>query len=84
MNAYTLALGVFMLLHGSYILLSRARAKSQQKRLNFMKKTLGRPLGFTIYSLIYVILPVGVGIYIISAGLDGIALSALFSGPVAQ
>lgn len=81
MNFYTLALGLFMFLHGSYILLSRARATNQQKRLNFMRKMLGRPLGFSIYSLIYVVLPVGVGIYIILAGLNGVELTTLFTAP---
>jgi len=79
MNLYTLALGVFMLLHGSYILLSRAKAEGQQKRLHFMTKMLGRPLGFTIYSTIYVILPVSFGIYIIQAGIAGTELSTLFN-----
>ena len=78
MNLYTLALGVFMLLQGSYILLSRAKADHQQKRLNFMTKMLGRPLGFSIYSIIYVILPVGFGAYLTHAGINGIALSTLF------
>lgn len=78
MNYYTLALGLFMLCHGSYILLSRARAKHQRARLNFMTNALGRPVGLTIYSLIYVILPIGFGAYIVHAGLNDVALTALF------
>lgn len=79
MNFYTLALGLFMLLHGSYILLTRAKAKHQQARLTFMTKALGRPFGLTIYAIIYVILPIGFGIYIAHAGINGVELMALFS-----
>ena len=38
MDFYTLALGLFMLCHGSYIALTRAKAKHQKARLDFMKK----------------------------------------------
>lgn len=81
MNLYTLALGIFMLLHGSYILLSRAKAPNQQKRLHFMTRMLGRPLGFAIYSIIYVVLPIGFGIYITKAGFEGTTLIMLFTAP---
>lgn len=80
MNYYTLALGLFMLLHGSFILLTRAKAKHQQARLNFMTKALGKPFGLTIYAIIYVILPIGFGIYITHAGVNGIGISELFIG----
>ena len=80
MDFYTLALGLFMLCHGSYIVLTRAKAKHQKARLDFMIKALGRPFGFTIYSLIYVILPIAFGAYISYAGINNVPLSALFAG----
>ena len=79
MNFYTLALGLFMLCHGSYILFTRAKAKHHRARLDFMSKALGRHIGFAIYSLIYVILPIGFGAYISYAGVNGIALDVLFT-----
>ena len=80
MDFYTLALGLFMLCHGSYIALTRAKAKHQKARLDFMRKALGRPIGFTIYSLIYVILPIGFGAYISYAGFNNLSFSTIFTG----
>jgi hypothetical protein len=80
MDFYTLALGLFMFCHGGYILVTRAKAKHQKARLDFMTKALGRPFGFTIYSLIYVILPIVFGAYISYAGINNVSLSALFAG----
>ena len=80
MDFYTLALGLFMMCHGRYIELTSAKAKHQKARLDFMKKALGRPIGFTIYSLIYVILPIGFGAYISYAGFNNVSLSTIFTG----
>ncbi len=83
MNYLTIGVGAFMFLYGVHILLTGAQLKASQVRLQFFKQRLGTVFGIVLFSIIYVILPVIAGMFVIQQGLDGVSMGQLL-GPEAR
>ncbi len=80
MNILTVVVGGIMLLYGTYVLVTRARLPANKIRLQFFREYLGRPAGLLVFSMVYVILPIGVGLFLIVQGMHGVPMGDLL-GP---
>ncbi len=82
MNTLTVVVGSIMLIYGLYVLVTRAQFPANKVRLDFFRKTLGSSMGLIAFSMVYVILPIGFGLFVIEQGLDGVSMQQLL-GPQA-
>lgn len=83
MNIGTVVVGGIMLVYGLYVLVTRAQLPANKVRLQFFKRSLGNPVGYIAFSLVYVILPIGFGLFVLDQGLNGVPMADLL-GPQNQ
>jgi multisubunit Na+/H+ antiporter MnhB subunit len=74
MNLVTLLLGAVALSFGLYTLYLRGRSPEKFRKLEAMKKQWGPGIGNTVHLIAYSILPIVVGVILLTAGWLGVAI----------
>lgn len=74
MNWITIGVGVAAFLYGVYTLIMRFRAPETFGKLEAMKKFWGEKPGLVVHIVGYTLVPMIVGISLVIAGINGVAL----------
>jgi len=80
MQYSTLALSGFIILFGVYTLIMTFKAPLKQIRLKFMRDKLGVKAGTLLHTVIYAIVPVIFGCFMLDAGLNGMSITQFITG----
>jgi hypothetical protein len=71
MNPLTIGIGALIVAYGCYTAWARVKAPQQFHKLEAMKKFWGDGPGLAIHFVSYTLVPMGVGVAIIVAGVNG-------------
>ena len=74
MNFPTIGIGALIVAYGCYTAWARVKAPQQFHKLEAMKKFWGDAPGLAIHFVSYTLVPIGVGVAIIVAGVNGLAV----------
>ena len=74
MNVTTLLIGVFALGFGLLTAVLRIARPSALGKLQAMKKSMGDGVGKVVHLIVYTIIPVGVGVALILAGMNRVSI----------
>jgi len=80
MQYTTLALGTFIVLFGLYTAASSIKSPSKLIRLKFMRAKLGNQAGIIIHTILYVVVPVIFGSFMINAAINGVTIQRFITG----
>jgi hypothetical protein len=71
MQYTTVALASAILLFGLYTLVVSVRVPNDLIKLKYMKSKFGEKAGFTVHTIVYVVVPFIFGYFMLMAGLNG-------------
>lgn len=74
MNHTTIGVGALVVAYGLYTAWGRVKAPAQFHKLQAMKKFWGDGPGLAIHFVAYTVVPIGVGIAVIVAGVNGLSV----------
>ncbi len=74
MNWITIGIGIGAILYGMYTLVLRVKVPEKFGKLEAMKKAWGEKAGLAIHFVGYTVAPAAVGISLVLAGMNGVAL----------
>lgn len=77
MNFLTIGIGGIIVAYGCYTAWARVKAPQQFHKLEAMKKFWGDVPGLAIHVVAYTLMPMGVGIAVIVAGVNGLSVMDL-------
>lgn len=77
MNLPTIGIGSLIVAYGLYTAWARVKAPGQFHKLEAMKKFWGDGPGLAIHFVAYTLVPIGVGIAVIVAGVNGLSVMDL-------
>jgi hypothetical protein len=77
MNLIAIGFGALIVAYGLYTAYARVKAPHQFHKLEAMKKFWGDGPGLAIHFVAYTLVPIGVGIAVIVAGLNSLSLMDL-------
>ncbi len=80
MQYTTLALAAFIMLFGLYTAVTSYKSPNQLIRLKYMKEKFGKTAGIIVHTLVYAIVPIIFGYFMLKAGLNGITISQFITG----
>ena len=79
MDIITISIGAIIILFGIYTLYARIITPEKFDKLQAMKGYFGLEVGTIIHTIAYSIVPLGVGVSIIYAGVKGISIIQLLA-----
>jgi len=71
MQLTTLALGCMIVLFAIYTAISSIKKPTELIRLKYMQSKLGKKMGFTLHTIVYVVVPLIFAYFMIRAGING-------------
>jgi len=80
MQYTTLALGTFIVLFGLYTAIISIKSPLELIRLKFMRAKLGNKAGAIIHTVLYVVVPLIFGSFMINAAINGITIQQFITG----
>ena len=80
MQYTTLALGTFIIFFGFYTATSTIRSPLKLIRLKFMRAKLGNKAGTIIHTVVYAIVPIIFGSFMINAAINGVTIQRFITG----
>ena len=75
MEYSTVGLGIFIVLYGIYTIIQTISSPEKLIKLTFMKNKLGFKTGVFLHTVVYVVVPVIFGVFLINAGLNGVTIT---------
>ena len=77
MDIITVLVGATTILYGVYTLIARINTPEKCTNLYTMKAYLGDGFGTLMHSIVYSVGPIGLGAYVIYAGVNGVSMMQL-------
>jgi len=80
MQYSTLALGAAIIFYALYIIYTSIKSPDELVKLKYMRAKLGNKAGTIIHTLVYSIIPLIFGCFVLAAGINGITIGEFITG----
>ena len=82
MQYTTLALGAAIFIYSLYTIVMSFKSPKELIKLKYMRAKMGVKYGTMVHTIVYIVVPLVFGFFVIRAGIDGITITQFITGKI--